>query len=208
MKKESTMTDTFGREIPISYVPKYKKEQDKIVQRVRKAFETARKALEKCEAETREMFGKLEQLRQAEGQKSGDKGFAYATSFDGLTRIELRVAYNIQADPRVMTAREMMLSFIRGELATAKSESLQAILPLIDAAFKVSASGQLSNARIIDLLAVEIPAKPWQDARKILQDSLQMVRGKNYIRVSTKANHNADFVPIRLDIQSCINEEY
>jgi hypothetical protein len=125
------------------------------------------------------------------------------SSFDGLLTVGLNVRYEIHLDERVIKARELMLDYARSLAEKLGGEDAQALLALIDEAFQASKSGSLSISRVLSLMRMEIKAPKWQEAKRLLVESMETRRGKSYLRVETRPDRQHDPVPIRLDIADC-----
>lgn len=207
-KKEQTMTDSMGAEVPIRYVSKYDRERDRIVQRIKTRWEKGRQELEKIMADS---LADLEKLAQARGEAgldvAGAKGNMQVSSFNGLTTVGLVVRYEIHLDERVRQARDLMLDYARGLAAKLGGDDAQALLELIDEAFQATRSGSLSVSRVLSLMRRDIKAKQWQEAKRLLNESMETRRGKSYLRVDHRSSRQHDPVPIRLDIASCWPEQ-
>ncbi len=205
MSKEKTMTDAMGREIPVKYVPKYDRDNDRIVQRIFERFRKARAVLEDVMIDTLEDLNAVRGVREKNDRKAeGAKGNICTTSFDGNIKVECRVRYEIALDDRVAQARELMLEYVNDALGkVVNNEAKQALLPLVQDAFKETSTGRLSMARVMSLLRVNITAPKWLEARKLLVESMKGTRGKSYIIVSQRPDRNHNFKQIRLDLADC-----
>jgi hypothetical protein len=49
----------------------------------------------------------------------------------------------------------------------------------------------------------DIRAPQWQEAKRLLSESMETRRGKSYLRVESRPDRQHDPVPIRLDIADC-----
>ncbi len=207
-KREKTMIDSMGQSVPIRYVSKYDRERDRIVQRIRMRWEKGRTALEKIMSDS---LADLDQLAKARGEAgldpSGAKGNMQVSSFDGLTTVGLTVRYEIHLDDRVKQARDLMLEYARGLASQLGGDDAQALLELIDEAFQATRSGSLSIARVLSLMRRDIKAAQWQEAKRLLSESMETRRGKSYLRVEARKDRQHDPEAIRLDIADCWPDE-
>jgi hypothetical protein len=202
-KKELTMTDSMGVEVPVRYIPKHDRDCDRIVQRTLKRWIRARANLEKVMADTLSDLEQVLDIRDDAGIAASQKGNLQVSSFDGLTTVQLKVQYNIRLDERVSQARDMMLEYARGLAKQIEGDDGQALLAIIDETFQANRSGSLSTTKVLSLLRLDIKAKAWREAAKLLSDSIKTTRGKSYLRVEQRPTRQHDPVPIRLDIADC-----
>lgn len=204
MKAAKTMTDSLGREIPVSYVSKYDRENDRIVRRIHARHAKARKALEAVMLEQLADFDALRELREREGLRAqGQKGNLSSRSFDGTIEVRCTCRYELQPDDRLNAARERMVAWVTDRVRASDAKLAAIVLPLIDEAFRANASGGLSMARVASLLRVEIKDPEWQEARQLMLDSLTATKGKQYLEVLEQPNRNRPARRIRLDIADC-----
>lgn len=207
MARETTMTDAMGNEVPIRYVSPYDRARDAGVRRIHARWKKARSYLEKVMAESLEDLEKIAVARGAAGIEAAEKGNMQISSFDGLVTVGLNVRYDIYLDERVVRARELMLDYARGLAAKLGGDDAQALLALVDEAFQANRSGALSIARVLSLMRREIHAPQWQEARRLLAESMETRRGKSYLRVEARENRQKSPVPVRLDIADCWPEK-
>jgi hypothetical protein len=203
MKTESTMTDSMGNTVPVRYVSAYDKARDAGVRRIHARWIKARSYMERVMTDSLADLDKIAAARGEAGIEGGEKGNMQVSSFDGLLTVGLNVRYEIHLDERVKKARELMLDYARSLAEKLGGEDAQALLALIDEAFQASKSGSLSISRVLSLMRMEIKAPKWQEAKRLLVESMETRRGKSYLRVETRPDRQHDPVPIRLDIADC-----
>lgn len=206
-KKERVMIDGMGVAVPIRYVPKHDRDRDRIVQRIFKRWQDARQRLEKVMTDTLSDLEQVLEIREDVGIAASQKGNVQVSSFDGLTKVACNVNYEIVLNDRVKRAREMMLEYARSIAGQLDGDDGQVILELIDEAFQVSSTGNLSQGRVLSLINRNINAKPWREAVELLRQSIETRRGKSYLRVEHRKSRQHDPEPIRLDIAACWPDE-
>ncbi len=204
MKKPTTMKDCNGNEIPLKYVSPYDRARDLATRRIHARFIKARKQLEELVAASIVELDRLSQLKES----LGEKGNFSATSFDGLIRVSIRQRYNIFLDERVVKARELMLGYVDRLLSRVGEKDAKALRLIIHEAFRANSQGFLSTSKIFSLLRMEIDDPDWRAAKEILQESIKPQKGKRYLSCDVRANTQADFSTIRLDIADCWPETY
>lgn len=202
-KKPATMIDSMGREVPTSYVSKYDQVRDERVRRIHNRWTKARAMLESLMADTLSDLEKIEAARGDAGIEASQKGNLQVTSFDGLLTVAINVRYEIHLDERVQKARELMYSCARGIGTGLAPDKAQLLEVLIDEAFQTTKSGSLSVARVLSLMRKNVNAPEWQQAKKLLEESMETRRGKSYVNVSARPDRQHDPISIRLDIADC-----
>lgn len=200
---ETTMMDAMGQPVPIRYVTKYDRTRDAGVRRIQARFLKARKYLEMVMIDSLADLDKIARARGEAGKDDSEKGNLQVSSFDGLVTVSINVRYEIHLDERVIRARQLMMEYAQ-ELATKLGgDDGAALLILVDEAFKATKSGALSVGRVLSLMRKDIKASQWQEAKRLLAESMETRRGKSYLRVEARPDRQHDPVPVRLDIADC-----
>lgn len=203
MKKERTMIDAMGNTVPLRYVTQYDKARDAGVRRIHARWVKARAYLERVMADSLSDLDKIATARGEAGTDVAEKGNIQVSSFDGSITVGLVVRYEIHLDERVMQARDLMIEYTRGIAAKLDGDDAQALLVFIDEAFQASRSGALSVSRVLSLMRRNILAPQWQEAKRLLAESMETRRGKSYLRVESRTDRQQAPVPVRLDIADC-----
>lgn len=203
MSAEKVMIDSMGAAVPVRHVSQYDRTRDAVVRRVYARFLKAREQLEKVMAESLADLEKVAKARGDAGIELAEKGNLQVSSFDGLITVGINVRYDIHLDERVLKARELMYACARGIAVKLTPSEAKLLEVLIDEAFQVTKSGSLSVARVLSLMRKDVPAPEWQEARKLLQESMETRRGKSYLRVEARPDRQHDPVAVRLDIADC-----
>lgn len=194
----NTMRDSNGQDVPMKYVSKYDKLRDRQTRRILARFQKARAMLEGL---VKDSIVDLDVLKGTK-EKLGAKGNFSARSFDGLIQVEIRQQYNIQLDERVARARELMLDYVKSEIARLDKNTVF-LRKVVEDAFRADAKGYLPISAILKLTRYEVPDARWNEARGILQDSLTPVAGKRYLVCSVRNSTQQDFRAIHLDLADC-----
>jgi hypothetical protein len=200
---EKTMLDAMGNDVPIRYVSHYDRARDVGVRRIHTRWVKARSFLERVMADSLADLERIAAARGEAGIEVAEKGNLQVSSFDGMLTVGLVVRYEIHLDERVVRARELMLDYARGLASKLGGDDAQALLALIDEAFQASRSGALSVSRVLSLMRRDIRAPQWQEAKRLLSESMETRRGKSYLRVESRPDRQHDPTPIRLDIADC-----
>lgn len=203
MKSEKTqekcMTDAQGNAVPVRYVKGYDRERDRVARRCLARWLKMRLALERCYAETAADIEAIE-AAAAEGRegcrKLGVKGNFQFQSFDGQIAVSRSARYELRFDERLRTAQEIIEEIIRQ-----KAEGVDADLAeLVKGIFRPTSNGLLSQARVMGLFRLRISHPRWAEAMDLIRASIETRKGKNLLTVRRKANRDAEWESVLLDI--------
>lgn len=207
MPETKFMTNSDGDPVPIKNVQPYDRLRDK---KVRACIARARKAREALEKMMRECLSDISGLR---GERSklvngslGAKGNFAVSSFDGLLKVEIKQRFNIMLDDRAKQARDMMLEYVASMIGKAKDVAgvdVNFLHEMITAAFSPNQCGNLSIAKVNDLIKATANYPKLADARSLLIDSMNSEKGKAYLIFSQRPDRQHDFEAIRLDSADC-----
>ena len=202
-KQPKIWIDRDGKVVPAKYVPKFDKERDAVSQRIHKRFLEERKRLEQLVVDSIADLDALMKLKESVGAK----GNFQTSSFDGLIQVEIRQQYNIQLDERVAKARELMLDYVKSEIARLDKKNTDFLRKVVEDAFRADARGYLPISAILKLTRYEVKDARWNEARGILQDAMKPVPGKRYLNCAVRNTTQQEFRTIRLDLADCWPED-
>lgn len=198
-----TMRDSTGKDVPVKYVNGYDKERDKRSRRILARTQKVRAVLE---AFVSDSLGDIDAIRDARleelGKGDAAKGNFTCQSFDGLIEIQINQQWSIRMDERVKAARDAMLDYAKRLCEKAGSDA-GALFQIVEEAFAVGRTGNLSVGSVLRLCRRDIKAPEWIKAKEMLLASIQTDKGKAYLKVSTRPDTQHDFRAIRLDIADC-----
>ena len=206
-QKEKTMRDALGNDVPLRYVSKYDRLRDTAVRKILKRWQAARAELEDVMEDTLTLLDEIALARGETGASPAEKGNFQVSSFDGNITVALTQRYEIRLDDRVAQAREKMYGYARGLVEKVGGEDGKALFEIIKQAFEASKTGNLSIARIANLLKMNIANQQWTEAKQILTDAMTPAKGKCYLRVEHRPDRQHDMQGIRLDIADCWQKE-
>ncbi len=203
-KTPKFMTDSDGNQVPIKHVNAWDRLRDRKVRAIHSRWSKTREALEKC------MEACLRDLQDLQGARAllpnGDlapRGNFSVTSFDGLIHVQIKQHYRIMLDDRSIQARDIMLDFAKRIVGRIEGVDAQFLYQLVEDTFKPTSSGALPVGKVLSLLRYKIKDMAWIRARDMLADSIKPERGKAYLIVGVKADHQHDLKTIRLDAADC-----
>lgn len=129
-------------------------------------------------------------------QVSGTTGSLSLTSFDGRLKIERDQADRVQVGEQIQAA-EALIREILDEILEPTARAI------VDRAFRRNRkTGELSVARLVDLVSVEIDDDRWRRAVQAIRDSLQAVGTVTYFRAYQRQSADEAWEQIPLDFSA------
>lgn len=197
-KAPRIMTDAQGQSVPAQYVKPYDRERDRVARRIQARFGRANAYIAQVKADTLEDIAELQRFGQKDGQAVGGvKGNCQFTSFDGLIRVRLDAKTMVDFDDRFRQAQQLIFEYV-DELTGATDE--RDVAEIIRAAFRPSAAGMLSKAKIMGLLRLKIEKPKWLEAMRLLRECQFVKSGKSYLYCEVKPGPDGEWENIPLDI--------
>ena len=128
--------------------------------------------------------------------KGGKKGNLTLTSYDGLTRIQISVADNLQFGPQLQVAKSLIDECIN-EWSDGANNNIRA---LVDHAFRVDKSGRINVQSILGLRRLNISDEKWLKAMDAITESIRVTSSKQYVRIYRRPSPEADWENVNLNI--------
>jgi hypothetical protein len=127
----------------------------------------------------------------------GVKGNLSLLSFDGRFKVVMATQDNITFDERLQVAKTLIDKCIKKWSNGADAN----LLALVNDAFQVDKSGNVSIRRVLGLRQLDIDDKDWKRAMDAIGESTQVTGSKSYLRIYER-QANGDYKPISLDVAS------
>ncbi|MGR3433517.1 MAG: DUF3164 family protein [Shimia sp.] len=192
------MRDAKGRLVPVSTI----KAKDALIdEQVRKIMGHARALSDQVarfRGHTAEDIGQVQAMlaQEYDTKIGGAKGNVTLTSFDGLYKVELKVADLIDFGPELQVAKELIDECLNEWSEDARAE-LRAI---VVRAFNTDKPSQVNRAELFTLLRVESEDARWNRAMDAIRDAIRVVGSKSYIRFHRRETHDARWEPVTVDL--------
>jgi hypothetical protein len=139
----------------------------------------------------------LELLGQKYGvQKGGQRGNVLLMSYDGCQKVEVQNGDFITFGPELKIAKDLVDQCLREWTAESGAE----IRAIVEKAFQVNKYGKINTADLLGLRQLKFEKKEWQDAMQAINDSIQVVGSKRYVRCYRRANREAAWEPIVINV--------
>jgi hypothetical protein len=128
--------------------------------------------------------------------RGGTKGNLVFSSYDGCFQVKVAVADAITFGAELQVAKGLVDECLRDWSADSRAE----IRAIISRAFDVDSQGRLNRSALFSLQRHEIVDERWQRAMQAIRDSIRVVGSKRYIRMYQRANAQAGWEAITIDV--------
>ena len=146
--------------------------------------------------ETDDYFELLMQKYKIDAKKNSKKGNLTLENFSGTLKIQVANADTISFDEKLQVAK-IKIDECLHELTVGASPE---IITLITRAFEVDKKGDVSVKNILALKAYEITHPLWIEAMAIIDESIEIVGSKSYIRFYKRDSIDKPYKLIVLDL--------
>jgi hypothetical protein len=126
----------------------------------------------------------------------GKKGNVTFSTYDGLKEIQIQVSDLLSFGPELEAAKAL----IDECLAEWSSDSSAEIRAIVMDAFDVEKKGKFNRGKLFGLMRLNIKDARWLRAMDAIRDSMRPIGSKRYIRFRFRANHQAPWESLPLDI--------
>lgn len=125
----------------------------------------------------------------------GRKGNLSLISFDGLNKVQVQIADNIEFGAELVAA-EALCKQCLDDWSEGANVNLMAV---IDRAFNRDKEGKISRTRLIELRRVKVDDERWSRAMQAVIDAERVVASKSYIRFYRRDNVDSPWTAVPLD---------
>jgi hypothetical protein len=195
---EGYMQDHLGRLVPETIVKDVDKMRDTIVKEIVHEATQLSEALTAFKRKaTNDVLAFVALSVEKYGVKlGGTKGNISLTSFDGTYKVQRSINEYITFDERLEAAKALIDECLKSWT----SESSDEMRELVNFAFKVDKTGNISIQRIMGLLRVNIKDETWKKAMEAITESIQISGSKAYIRIYKRIGDSDKYKQINLDM--------
>lgn len=192
------LTDAKGNLVPVSMVKAQDQLEDETVRKIMGHAVALSDQVARFKAHTFEDLGDFEAMlaQEYDAHKGGKKGNKTFMTFDGLMKVEVKVADHIDFGPQLQIAKTLVDECLNEWAANARDE----IRAIVTRAFNTDKEGQINKAEIFMLLRLEIEDPRWQRAMEAIRDAMRVVGSKTYIRCYRRADRDARWEPVTIDL--------
>lgn len=201
MMKKEFWTDKRGNEVHRDLVPHDEKLKSELV------YGLTDKAIRGVELMRRfkaMVVGEIEDYMQMMREKynldptKGTKGNVTLQSFDGLRKVMIAVHQYVDFDEKLSLAKEKIDEYLK-EIT---KDADPAIKTLIMKAFEVDKKGNVDAKKILSLKSYDISHPQWLEAMEIIDEAVEIVGSKSYIRFYVRNSVDEKWRAVSLDFAS------
>jgi hypothetical protein len=192
------MENARGHLVPVQQVGEYDRLRDELVRElIGRARTTQQELIHFKLTAMGDCRAFLDLALEKYGVKRGrGRGNVQLVSFDGKQRVQIAVADFITFDENLVAAKALVDECLTDWTEDARSE----LKTLVTQAFDVDKEGNVSTGKVLSLLQLEIDDERWHRAMEAIRDSISVQRSKTYIRFHERADADAKWETISLDI--------
>ncbi|MDR3631739.1 MAG: DUF3164 family protein [Desulfocapsaceae bacterium] len=192
------MQDPQGRLVPVSMVKEIDKMRDGLVLEIVKMARETAGVLSVFKAAA---FGDIQSFvdlsaEQYQKELGGTKGNITLLSFDGRYKVSRAVSETYVFDERLQVAKLLVDDCLQEWSGDSRPE----LKMLINDAFQVDKLGQVNVKRIMSLRKFNIDDPRWKKAMEAINDSLNVLESRVYLRVHERIGDTDQWKQIPLDI--------
>lgn len=188
-----------GHLVPAELVKEEHKLEDQMVRKIIAFAESLSAQIGRFKGHTADDLATFQYLlgeKYGAKPKGGAKGNVSFHSYDGLMKVQLRMADNLMFGPELQTAKTLIDECIVEWAADANAP----IRLLVQRAFQVDQEGKINRQAILGLRQVEIDDDRWRRAMDAITASIRIVGTKSYFRFYRRANTEAAWEMITIDL--------
>lgn len=182
-------------------VPADKKLEDELVERLIKRAKETQEVLASFKKEAFDgcysFVDLLLQEYKMDRLAGSDLGSVTLKSFDGSKEVQIQIAKQITFDAKLSLAKEKIDEFLLEITENSGAE----IQTLIMRAFEVK-NGKVDAKQIMSLKSYDIKHPKWLEAMQIIDDAIEVVGTKSYIRFKEREGADEKMTTIVLDFAS------
>jgi hypothetical protein len=190
--------NSVGGWTPISIIkPQVSMEDDLVVALVARARALARQLATFREDAFGDADAFLELLAEKYGApRGGTRGNVTFESFDGLSKMQIATGDFITFGPELQVAKSLIDDCLTRWADGAGAE----LKTIVNDAFDVGKEGKIQVDRVLKLRRLQIEDETWCRAMGAIGDAVKVTHSKRYVRFYTRANWQAPWSQISLDL--------
>jgi hypothetical protein len=192
------MTDAKGALVPLDLVKPVHKLEDEVVRKIMRFADELSAQIARFRGHTMTDLGELDALLAQEHSliKGGPKGNRTYQSFDGLMKVEVKVADFIDFGPQLQIAKRLLDECLTEWAADSRPE----IRAVITRAFNTDKEGQVNRSEIFMLLRLDIEDPRWQEAMRAIREAMRVTGSKEYVRFHRRAHVTDRWQAVTIDL--------
>lgn len=169
---------------------------DKLIGMALELSELLNKFKKDAFGEANDYFDLLLQNYNLDAMRNSKKGNITLENFSGLSKVQISNADNISFDEKLQIAK-LKIDECLHELTEGSSPEIKT---LITKAFEVDKKGEVNAKKILALKSYDISHVKWREAMVIIDESVEIVGSKAYIRFYRRESLEQAYKLISLDV--------
>jgi hypothetical protein len=129
-------------------------------------------------------------------KRGGVKGNRTYVSHDGLMKVQVQIADQIDFGPELQQAKALIDECLKEWTDDGRAE----IRAIILRAFKVEKEGQINKAELFSLLRLQIEDERWMNAMAAIHDAIRITGSKQYFRFYERPTTIARWTAVTIDL--------
>ncbi|MFC3074659.1 DUF3164 family protein [Shinella pollutisoli] len=192
------MPDAKGALVPLSLIKPQDKLQDEVVRKIMGHAIALNAQISRFLGYSNVDLGDLDALLAQEygARIGGVKGNRTYQTFDGLMKVQVQVADQIDFGPELHIAKSLIDECLNEWSAEARPE----IQSIVTRAFNTDKEGRINRAEIFMLLRQDIADERWQRAMDAIRDSMRVTGTKQYMRFYRRDSVTEGWRPVTIDL--------
>lgn len=196
--EEAAWIDAKGRSVPFTLVSPEDKLKDQTIKKVLGYADELSSQIKRFKQHTFDDVYTLQDLlaEKYNARLGGKKGNIKLISFDGLCMIKVSIADNISFGPELQIAKALIDECIE-EWSEGSRDEIRA---LVTHAFETDKPGHINREGLFSLRRMDIKNAKWKQAMQAINDSIQVIGSKAYIRIHRRDDPTKGWEMVQLNI--------
>ncbi|MBN8916649.1 MAG: DUF3164 family protein [Rhizobiales bacterium] len=192
------MTDAKGALMPLALVETAEKLEDEMVRKIIYHAKDLSDRVARFKGHTFDDICSLQALLEQEygAPAGGKKGNITFESYDGLMKVQVKVANVLEFGSRLQVAKKLVDACL-SEWAEDSRDEIRAI---VNRAFQVDNEGTVNRSEIFMLLRVAIEDERWKRAMDAIRDSIRVIGTKTYFHFFERESLDGEWTAIPISL--------